>query len=141
MMIVHKVARAAAGLLLVAVVAACGETRPTLTTEELVGQRAQARVDAMIGGDYATAYSYYTPGYRSGTGEADFIVRFKTAQVRWTGGQLVDVNCEESVCSVRMDIDYMIDEPLRGVSEHRSTRRIEEDWINVADQWYYVDKS
>lgn len=140
-MIKQKAARFAAVLLLAGLVAACGEVKPSLTPEQEVGQRAQSRVDAMVNGDYATAYSYYTPGYRSGVGEADFIVRFKVAQVKWTDGRFVDASCEDAVCNARIDIDYLIDEPLRGVSEHRSTRRIEEKWINVADQWYYVDES
>lgn len=134
-------ARVAAGLLLAAGVTACGEVKPSLTPEQTVAQRSQARVDAMVTGDYATAYRYYTPGYRSSTGEADFIVRFKVSKVKWTGGRLVDVQCEESLCNARVDIDYFVDEPMRGVSEHRSTRRIDETWINVDDQWYYVDES
>ncbi len=140
-MIKQKAARLAAVLLLAGLVTACGEVKPSLTSEQLVGQRAQSRVDAMVSGDYETAYSYYTPGYRSSVGEADFVVRFKVAQVKWTDARFVDATCDEAVCNARVDIDYLINEPLRGVSEHRSTRRVEEKWINVADQWYYVDES
>lgn len=141
-MIKQQVARVATIFLLAAILAACGQVKPSLTTpEQTVGQRSQQRVDAMVSGDYKQAYSYYTPGYRSSVGEADFIVRFKVAQVKWTGGRFVDAVCEDAVCTARVDIDYFIDEPLRGVSEHRGSRRIEEKWINVADQWYYVDES
>ncbi len=135
------VLRTVVWVLLTVVLAACGNIKPSLTMAEIIAQRAQARVDAMISGDYAAAYQYYTPGYRSSVDQADFIVRFKVSRVKWTAGRFVDTNCEDKVCNVRMDIDYYIDEPLRGVSEFRGTRRIEELWIEVDEQWYYVDES
>ncbi len=132
----------AMGVLLAAGITACGNLKPSLTPEQLVGQRAQARVDAMITGDFATAYSFYTPGYRSAVAQEDFIVRFKISKVKWTGAKLAEVNCAGiAVCSARVDIDYFVDEPLRGVSEFRNTRRIGETWINIDDQWYFVDES
>ncbi len=133
--------RIAAGLLLTAGLTACGDVKPSLTLEERVGQRAQARVDAMVSGDYKTAYNYYTPGYRSTVAQEDFIVRFKVSKVKWTGARLADVNCTDGVCNARMDVDYFVDEPLRGVSEFRNTRRIGETWIQVDDEWYFVDES
>lgn len=85
------VQRAIAAALLSSLLVACGaELKPVMSDEELVAQRAQARVDAMVGADYATAYRYYTPGYRSSINEADFIVRYRVSQVRWTGARVVE---------------------------------------------------
>lgn len=141
-----NLSRGAAALTALLVLAACdnANVRPEAAPadpEQHVGERAQQRATAMVDGRFSEAYAYYTPGYRSSTHQEDFVVRHRVAQVRWSGANLVDVECEEALCTVALDIEYFIDEPLRGVSEFRSVRRIDETWVKIAEEWYFVDES
>lgn len=130
-------------LMVVIGLAACDSEnirRSAQTPEERVAERAQARSSAVVDADFAKVYGYYTPGYRSSVQPEDFVVRFRISSVKWVSANFVDVDCEESICTARIDVEYLLNEPLRGVSEHRSTRRISETWINVDEEWYFVDK-
>ena len=56
-------------LLLASLASGCVTTAVAPTD---VKQRAQARWDAVLSGDYDTAYSLYSPGYRSSHSRTDF---------------------------------------------------------------------
>jgi len=130
---------AASSGLLVLVLAACSMAQVQPGQE--VPERAQARWDALLEGDYAKAYSYATPGYRSSTSATDFEIEFRTRRLQYLSAEYRDHECEKSTCTVRMKVGYRIVRPAAGVPEWKSSSVIEEQWIESAGEWWSLPDS
>lgn len=115
--------------------AACATTAPK--TDPVV-QRAQARWDALVAGDLETAYSYFSPGYRSTTSLIDFGVTMRTRPVRWTGATYKDHSCEERRCVVRFDIEFQVPRPVPGLKVWKGSDVVEDSWVQTGGQWWYL---
>lgn len=100
--------------------------------------RAQARWDALTGGDVETAYQYLSPGYRSSISLDTYRLRLLNQRVRWTGGEVTGSSCGESACTVDVAISYEIKRPFEGLDEVTSTRQSTEDWVRADNQWWYL---
>jgi hypothetical protein len=109
----------------------------TPKTDPLV-ERAQARWDALTSGDLETAYTFYSPGYRSSTSLIDFGVAMRTRKVKWSSATYKDHECEESRCTVRFDVAYRVPRPVPGLKVWDSTAVIKDTWIKVDGQWWYL---
>lgn len=106
----------------------------TLTPEETVQKRAQERLDALVDGDFAAAYSYATPAYRKGVSLAAHKPKFAGA-ASWTNAVVNEVVCELDVCDVKTSISYNI--PRLKV---KNTRPMNERWIRVDGEWWIYHK-
>lgn len=115
--------------------AACATPGPT--TEPVV-ERAQARWDALSRGDLETAYTYYSPGYRSSTSLIDFGIAMRARQVKWTGASYKDHACEESRCTVNFDVVYKVNRPVPGLDVWESKAVIKDTWVKVDGEWWYL---
>lgn len=128
---------------LIAIVAACGgkthvrDHQPVVDSNS-VGARAQARWDALIERQYAQAYQYYTPGFRSSTPLDRFAGGFAGGRVIWEQAEYVDEECEEDRCVVRLRVTYAYLQLAPGVDRYPSTRTVKETWIRLDDHWYYT---
>jgi hypothetical protein len=130
--------RAARGLLLAcAVLALAACATPGAQTHPVVG-RAEARWAALTSGDLETAYTYYSPGYRSSTSLVDFGVAMRARKVQWSSATYKEHECEESRCTVSFDLAYRVPRPVPGLKVWESTSVIRETWVKVDGQWWYL---
>lgn len=114
--------------------AACAATPKT----DPVVERAQARWNALVAGDLETAYSYFSPGYRSTTSLIDFGVTMRTRPVRWTSAAYKDHSCERSRCIVRFDIGFQVPRPVPGLKAWDGKDVVEDTWVLTEGQWWYL---
>ena len=105
-----------------------------------MAERAQDRWDALLGGDYAIAYSYYSPGYRSSVSVVDFEIEIRTRRVQWVSAEYMDHSCDESVCTVQFKLGYKVAQPVAGIPVWESFDTIDEKWVKTEDQWWYLPK-
>jgi len=118
------------------VLSACA-TSPA-SRDKLIQERAQGRWDALLATDYATAYSYLSPGYRSTTPVTDYEIGVRARRVQYTSAEYKSHSCEEAVCTVRMEVGYRVVRPVQGLPEWKSTSLVEERWINSDGGWWFL---
>lgn len=118
-----------------ALLAACSE--PPRPPEEIVAERAQARWDALIAGDPASAYEYRTPGYREKASVTDHAVQYSRRGVTWTASEVRDVECAEARCEVEISIAYRADGAPGVLSGMEGRRSIKEIWLQIDGEWWY----
>lgn len=98
--------------------------------EEQVLTRAQARVDALMAGDYKKAYNFVSPGYKSTHSLRRYKARYLGAG-DWTYGKVSNVSCEDELCNVGVSIKY------KSVHvKHELPTRLNEKWILVDGTWW-----
>ena len=124
----------------VILLSACATTS-TASPGELVRERAQARWDALLNGDFATAYSYLSPGYRSATTVVDYEIEIRMRKVQYRTAEFQDYSCEESICTVRLKIGYKIAKPVPGMANWESDDVVSEQWIKSDGNWWFLPQS
>lgn len=112
-------------------------TRQT-TPEEIVKERAQARWDALLSRDFATAYEYYSPGYRSKFTPVDFEIEMRLRKVKLTSATFQDLSCAENSCTLNYRIGYQVGAPVPGISSWTGYDYMEDQWIKTGGQWWYL---
>jgi hypothetical protein len=121
--------KAAAFGFAVTVLAGCASVQ-TAPAEEVVKNRAQTRWNALVLGDFKTAYEFYGPGTRSTLSLAEFTAGLK--QGFWKTVTVDKVECPVADrCEVSTTIEY----------EHRGTRiksPSRETWIREGSDWWLV---
>ncbi len=122
-------------LLLVILVSACATTQPAATE---IKQRAQARWDALLSGDYDTAYSFYSPGYRSSHTRTDFEIAMRSKRVGWISSEVQESSCQADVCTVVALVGYQVVGAVPGVSKFHSKAKVNERWVHTEGQWWFL---
>ena len=118
----------------VTLLAACGDNR---TAEEIVTERAQARLDAFVAQDFETARKYYTPGFRERV-SLDAYLRSQADQpFRWTDAEISSVVCEQERCRVKVVVSFEIPSAPNQLSGFRSRQGIDEIWLFIDGKWWY----
>jgi hypothetical protein len=123
----------AVGVLALAACATAPKTDPVV-------ERAQARWDAVIAGDLETAYTYYSPGYRSSTSLIDYGVEMRTRKLRWTSAAYKSHSCEGDRCELHFDVAFRVPRPVPGLTVYDGSDEVEETWIRSDGQWWYLPK-
>ena len=108
--------------------------------EQKVVDRAQARWDAVIARDLETAYTYYSPGYRSATSVIDFAVELSTSRVAHTSAEYVSHECHEARCEVKFSVGFRVPAPVPGMTVFNSKQMIEDTWVRTDGNWWYLPK-
>ena len=98
--------------------------------EEIVRERSQARLDALLARNIEAAWRYTTPSYRA---RADHRVYFPlvAGSLNWTQAHVDSVLCTEDACDVTTMISYKLKKP-----PIENTRPLEERWIKVDGEWW-----
>ena len=107
----------------------CSDVKP-LSPEEAVTQRAQGWLDALLDGNLEGAYAFTSPSYRQSATAGRYHARIEGAG-RWTTGAVDRATCKDSVCEVRIIVEYEI--PQMGVHNRRPLDYV---WIEVDGQWW-----
>jgi hypothetical protein len=124
-------------LLAVMLLSACATTS-TASPENIVKERAQARWDALLDGDFATAYSYYSPGYRSAMTVVDFEIGIRMRKVQYRTAEYQGHSCEKNVCTVRFKVGYQVATPVPGLGDWESDGMVSEQWIKSNSEWWFL---
>ena len=107
-------------------------------TERTVEKRATARWNAVLSEDFAGAYEYLSPGFRSSVSAAQYQRSILLNRVRWTGARYNRSECTETTCKVTISLDYALYGGLPGVESFEGTQTIYESWVRVNGKWYFV---
>jgi hypothetical protein len=132
--ITRATGRAAVAILALLMAACASPTKSASSVEA----RAQARWDALLARDYDTAYSLYSPGYRSAQSRVDFELAIRSRRIAWTAADVQESHCEEDACTVVTNVGYRIGSPVPGVPKWESEHRLEERWVRTKGQWWFV---
>ncbi len=111
------------------------------TPEEAVRERARERLDLILADDFAAAYEYLSPGYRSGVSSANYQRRMLSQKAQWRSATVGKSECSDDVCKIRISIDYSIYGVVPGVDRFDSTAAAVEDWVKADGKWYFVPKN
>lgn len=130
--------RIAAAALAVLILAACGPQEPPRPDHEIVAERAQARWDALIAGDFATALTYYTPGFQEQTPADAFAADMSNRPVQWVSAEHRESTCEGDRCAVEMLVGYRLPSAPAQLSGLGNQRPVEETWVRIDDGWWFV---
>lgn len=111
----------------------CAQLMPP--PEEVVRERSQARLNALIDDEVELAYSFSTPSYRSSVPIGAYYANFAGAGA-WTKATVSKVECQKDVCDVSVLVTYKL--TRLGIAEH--TRPLKEKWLNVDGEWWIYTK-
>ena len=103
-----------------------------------VEELAQKRWDAIMAGDFDTAYSLYSPGYRSANSRVDFEISQRTRKVAITAAKVASSECDGDACTVSAAVQYRVGAPVPGVSKWESSSKLEERWVRTDGKWWFV---
>jgi hypothetical protein len=125
--------------LVVMLLAACATTSPpTALDEDAVEYRAQKRWDALLAGDYASAYAMYSPGYRSTASVTDFEIEIRLRRISWKSAEYKSHDCEGNKCTVVFTVGYQVAAPVPGVNVYNGYDLAEDQWIKTGGEWWYL---
>ena len=114
---------------------ACATTAPKAAD---IQERANARWEALFSGDLAAAYEYLSPGYRSSVSSNQYMRAILLKRVQWIAAEYKTHECTETSCKVKFVLSYRVAGALPGVKSYVGKMDIEEPWVMVDQQWYYV---
>jgi len=138
----HAIRRAGVPALALAALialAGCASTaQKSSNARDPVVQRAEARWAALLSDDLETAYSFYSPGYRSATSLIDFGVSMRLRKVTWTGATYRAHECQEDRCTVTFIVDYRVRKAVPGLDEYDGKSEDDETWVKTGGEWWYV---
>jgi hypothetical protein len=124
-----------------AFLAACAGKAPVPQSPEVsIADRAQDRWEALLAGDFETAWGYYSPGFRSTTSVIDLAFVMRSRRVRWTSAQYKEHSCLENSCTVIFDMGFTVYRPVPGMNKWDGSDRVEEKWVKTDGQWWFLPK-
>ena len=116
------------------VLAGCAHLSPQ-TPEQQVQQRATARWQALLAGQYDKAYTYLTPGYRAIVTPEKYRGRIGSA-VKWVDAKVNTVSCKESdKCDVQIQLDFQPVMSNRKMASYSTYPQ--ESWVFEDGQWWF----
>jgi len=119
-----------------AFLAGCAAIAPA-KPEDVVRQRAQARWNALMEGDWAQAYRYMSPSYRALVEQKRYANQFGGGAA-WLAAEPVKVACAEDRCTVEMKVTIR---PLLGArAGDPATTYFDETWIREEGQWWMYQR-
>ncbi len=123
-------------LLLVCLTVGCDQKSSSMAlTPE---QRAVARWDALIAGNWKDAYEFESPGYRQAK-TVDDLRQSYGGLIDWKSIEVLEVSMEsEKVAVVRLLLKSMIYDPGFGGEGMLIPTEFKERWLFKDGQWWYV---
>lgn len=105
---------------------------------EVLAERALARWEALIEGDFARAYGLESPAYREATPLRLYTSRIGS-QLRWDRVEILEVlpDPEGDAATVRLLVEYTAMDPVGGVIQGQ--RPVDERWIRTGGEWWHIN--
>lgn len=127
--------------------AACAThvSKPTAQEAATPEARAQQRWDALLAKDYAKAFTYLSPGMRSGMNTENYGQQMQMRPVKWSAAKVIGSDCgddlaDKELCRVNVEVNFSVSGVVPGVKTMDGVSVVEERWIRVDDNWYYVSR-
>ena len=114
---------------------ACATTIPP---ERTIEERVTARWDTVLSDDFAGAYEYLSPGYRSSVSSVQYQRSLLLSKVKWNEAQYIESDCADTTCKVKISLKYTVYGGVPGVKSFNGTQAIDESWVLVDGNWYLV---
>lgn len=136
MLLMRKFLRLGWLMLVPALIVGCAALSP-VSPEEAVRERAQARWNALIAGEWSKAYRYMAPSYRALVEEKRYANQFGSGAA-WVGAEVVKVACSDDRCAATLKVRFrpMIGgRPGEVIDTH-----LDETWIREDGQWWMFQK-
>ena len=120
-----------AGSLLIALIAVAGcASAPQRSDQEIVAERAQVRWNALVAGDFKTAYEMMSPAGRSVVSLEGYSGTLKRGF--WKEVRVKDVQCTSAeVCEVHLEMEYEF-------MGRRTKTPVSEKWVKQDSTWWYL---
>jgi hypothetical protein len=116
--------------------AGCATFAP-VPPEKLVQERAQARWQALIAGDFEGAYNYLPPSYRA-LHDLKYYRGTINNAVERKGAEVIRAECKTDVCLATVRVDAVFAGAMGG---HRTlSTHYEEKWVSEDGGWWYYEK-
>jgi len=126
-------------LIIVLTLSACGSQNVKPLNPSSLEERAQLRWDYLITGDNASAYPFYSPGYRELVSQQQFNQNMQRRTVTWTDAVLQEISeCEDDLCVAVVSVSFEVRSGLPGVGVYKSSQLVREKWIKLDGQWYLI---
>lgn len=134
-------------VLLLAACGSTGETRPAPKEAAeakpayrmAVEQRAQARWDALIARDIATAWQFFTPGYRQLNDESAYGSDVLNRPTQWLQAEAERSECDgEDTCTVVVRVRVQAFMPGGGGRPMEVDTWVRESWLKLDGVWYHL---
>lgn len=108
----------------------------TEAEEAQLRERALARWQALIQGDFDAAYQFETPAYRAIYTPAQFRAQFGN-QTRWVMAEIKEIRYDDAmVAKVRVEVAYRYAELAKNNELVDMTYEVNEIWLRKGDQWW-----
>ena len=128
--------RVGLSMLLAATLSGCaGLAGKPQAPEQIVAERAQSRWDALVAGDWQTAYSFATPAYRDLVDVEGFRQRHG-GQASWLGANVKEVTCQDDVCEAMVTLKFR--SQLPPYTDDLQTDYIERWVLEDGDWWIFL---
>lgn len=117
-----------------------GTAEAAQTQRALLEKRVAARWDALIRKDFAAAYSFTSPAYRKLYSEDRFRNTFGN-KVAWKRVEVVNVDFKgDDAATVGINI-YFVYHPPQAERDLDMRTYVQESWVFVDGQWWYLVKN
>lgn len=125
-------------MLATGLLAGCASTFTSATPEDIVGKRAQQRVDLVSEQKYDQAYAYIAPSYRALNNAESYRNQFGSG-AKWIDPKVAKVECTtEDRCTVMVKIKILV--AARGFTKPINSN-IFETWLKEDGQWWYFQRN
>ena len=105
--------------------------------EVIVKERAHARWQALIKGDFEGAYKLAPPSYRAVYSLEQFRSKFGVA-LKWVGADVLRAQCDATRCEVVVNVT--VRPVTRGRAADPVNAAVDERWIREDGQWWYFQR-
>jgi hypothetical protein len=124
-------------MLATGLLAGCASTFTSATPEDIVGKRAQQRVDLVLERKYDQAYEYLAPSYRTLNNVESYRGRFGDG-AKWIEPKVANVECStEERCVVTVKLKILV--VARGFGQPIDSN-MTETWLKEDGQWWYYQR-
>ena len=114
------------------------DKKESASDKDIVVERAEARWAAMLAMDLETAYTYYSPGFRSTASVVDFMFQQRSRRVKWESAEYLSHNCSGSSCKVKFKTGFKVQKAIPGMDTYHGSDDVEETWVKTQGEWWYV---
>jgi len=141
-MIRNFIDRGALAVVLGVTILALSACVTTVPVEKRVEDRAMARwntlLNTLFSDDWAGAYEYFSPGYRSSVSFKQYQRVLLLSKVKWNEAEYIESDCTETTCKVKISLKYTVYAAVPGVRTFDSEQVVQESWLLSDGEWYLV---
>lgn len=109
------------------------------TAQEKLSQRILLRWKAIAEDDFRLAHGFISPGIRSTIPVSHYVKKMRSAVIDWRDAEISSLTCPaEYSCKASLIVRSLYQGVLPAMRGAESEHKLEERWVLVGQQWYYV---